>query len=347
MPEFFKIPLGLTIDEVSKNRKQHGSYKRVRKAKYFPFILFNSFFSLFNLILYGLILILFVFGEFSNITVIFLLNVSYSIILLIQKSKFYKSIENSENKSHLQQNVLRQIGQRNQLNSIKISQIVVGDVIYLEGESEVIFNGEIIAQDYALFNESIVNGRSDLIDKNISYKINKVIKHQERKKKKDTLTHKIHIYYNKYIKPHKYIIIILIIAAICLYFRYKSIQAANNIDTVINSLSRDNIIKKNIETKLNSLKKTAPALKSCGHTIDYPCICNQASLIPSPQMSENINDYLSQAQTQDSYNYDFYKIDNENNNNDTLKFDSQFFSTSWQPNAQNTATVHTELPYLR
>lgn len=168
MPEFFKIPLGLTIDEVSKNRKQHGSYKRVRKAKYFPFILFNSFFSLFNLILYGLILILFVFGEFSNITVIFLLNVSYSIILLIQKSKFYKSIENSENKSHLQQNVLRQIGQRNQLNSIKISQIVVGDVIYLEGESEVIFNGEIIAQDYALFNESIVNGRSDLIDKNIN-----------------------------------------------------------------------------------------------------------------------------------------------------------------------------------
>jgi hypothetical protein len=163
----------------------------------------------------------------------------------------------------------------------------------------------------------------DLIDAEIGKKLNRVIQYQQKKIKEATLSYKLTLFYNQYIIPNKYIVLLLFAIIAFFYYKYY-IEKKPIINTNIIMTAQSNQPKKNIVQKINNLTAKALTLKPCGHTIKYPCICNvqtdpnlsEKSYYPpittsqNKNMSENINDYMGNNQQQNNQTFNYEKVMN-------------------------------------
>ena len=181
----------------------------------------------------------------------------------------------------------------------------------------------------------------DLVDNDFDNKIQRVIQYQNKKKKEFTYKKKISVFYNKYIQPHKYLILFLIIVAAFLYYRHYYVKKAPVV--ILTPVETQKI-----NNKINNLTTTALTLKQCGHSINYPCICIEETNIPVASnisnMSESINNYINKNPS--SYQPDILNINNANTfNPDKLSLDNSSYNpVIAQYNLNNSNFTNPDIP---
>lgn len=154
-------PKGLQSQEVDDIRRKYGS--NVDSTHDFTTlkIIFTTLFSVFNVIMAALIVVLLVIHQKSTAQFIGIVAGINTTIELIQEIRARYIIKKLNKMMQKTVKVIRDIREQ----EITISDLVIGDVIHLTSGDRVPVDGEVMASAYAEFDESILTGESKYIEK--------------------------------------------------------------------------------------------------------------------------------------------------------------------------------------
>ena len=155
------LPQGLTKDEVLKSRSQYGL--NVNKTHDFTTlkIIFKTLFSVFNIVMAILILVLIVIDEKSTAKFIGIVALINTTIELVQEIRARIIVKKLSKLSEKTTNVVHE-GIRSE---VPIKELVIGDIVHLSSGDRVPVDGEVVVSEYAEFDESILTGESKYIQK--------------------------------------------------------------------------------------------------------------------------------------------------------------------------------------
>lgn len=157
------ISKGLTTAEVSESRRTFG----VNLEKTHDFttlkIIVKTVFSVFNIIMICLIVILIAIGEGSTAKFIGIIAGINTMIELIQDIRARLIVKKLSKLSEKTTKVIRD----GNMEEIPVSQLVIGDIIHLSSGDRVPVDGDVSFLQYAEFDESILTGETKYIEKKI------------------------------------------------------------------------------------------------------------------------------------------------------------------------------------
>lgn len=157
-----QLPAGLTDEAVKESRQMHGSnYERKHDFSITKIVLSNVF-SLFNIIMAGLIAMLFFVHENSTGQFIGIIACINTIIMLIQQIRARIIIKRLAKFSQTKITVIR----NREKKIIPINDLVIGDVLYISQGDRIPVDGTVLRSDYAEFDESVLTGESHYVSKN-------------------------------------------------------------------------------------------------------------------------------------------------------------------------------------
>lgn len=154
-------PKGLTQEEVVESRKKYGT--NVEKTHDFTTLkmVSKTLFSVFNIVMIILIIVLFLINEKSIAQFIGIVAIINTAIELVQEIRARLIIKNL---NKLAEKITKGI-REGKMIEIPVQELVIGDSIYLQTGDRVPVDGKLSASEYAEFDESILTGESKYIEK--------------------------------------------------------------------------------------------------------------------------------------------------------------------------------------
>ncbi len=154
-------PRGLSDLEVEQSRKKFG--KNVDSSHNFTTekLLFKTLFSIFNIVMASLIVILYMIGQKNIgqfIGIIAAINTTVELVQIIRARLIIKNLNKL-----IQKTVT--IVRNGQKKEIPIEDLVINDVIFISSGDRVPVDGKVVFSEYAEFDESILTGESKYIEK--------------------------------------------------------------------------------------------------------------------------------------------------------------------------------------
>lgn len=161
MNEIPSIPTGLISRQVTENRKKYGTnIDKVHDYTTLKIIL-KTIFSVFNIVMAVLIVVLILIGQNSTgkfIGIIAGINTAIELIQEIRARLIVKKL------SKMTQETAKVLRDKNE-QEMPLTELVIGDVISLKTGDRVPVDGEVVSSSYAEFDESILTGESKYIEK--------------------------------------------------------------------------------------------------------------------------------------------------------------------------------------
>lgn len=154
-------PNGLTQAQVKDSLKKFGA--NVDKQKDFTTLklIFKTIFSIFNIVMVALIVILILINQGSTAKFIGIVAAINTAIELIQEIRARLIVKKLNKLSEKTAKVIRE----GKIQEIPVNQLVVGDIIALGAGDRVPVDGEVVSTQYAEVDESILTGESKYIEK--------------------------------------------------------------------------------------------------------------------------------------------------------------------------------------
>lgn len=154
-------PLGLSSSEVRESQKKYG--ENVDKTHDFTTVklILKTLFSIFNIVMVCLIVILIVIGQKSTAQFIGVVAGINTLIELIQEIRARLIVKKLTKLSEKTTKVTR----NGEAKEIPVKELVIGDTIHLASGDRVPVDGELLSAQYAEFDESILTGESKYIEK--------------------------------------------------------------------------------------------------------------------------------------------------------------------------------------
>jgi len=154
-------PTGLSLSEVRESQKKYGI--NIDKTHDFTTvkIILKTLFSVFNIVMAVLIIVLFLINERSSAQFIGIVAAINTSIELIQEMRARLIVKQLSKMAQKTVKVIRDTSE----NEIPLTKLVIGDVITLKSGDRVPVDGEVISSAYAEFDESILTGESKYIEK--------------------------------------------------------------------------------------------------------------------------------------------------------------------------------------
>ncbi len=152
---------GLTSSDVLQQRKKFGS--NIDKTHDFTTVklIMKTLFSVFNIVMVALIIILIIIGEVSTAKFIGIIAGINTLIELIQDIRARLIVKKLNKMSEKTTKVIR----NGETREIPVAELVIGDVIFLKSGDRVSVDGKVVSSEYAEFDESILTGESKYIEK--------------------------------------------------------------------------------------------------------------------------------------------------------------------------------------
>ncbi len=152
---------GLSSSEVRDSQKKFG-YNVDKTHDYTTLkLIFNTLFSVFNIVMVALIIILVLVGKGSEAKFLGVVAGLNTAIALIQDIRARLIVKRLSKLSEKTTKVIR----NGEIKEIPIQELVIGDVIHLASGDRVPVDGEVFSTQYAEFDESILTGESKYIEK--------------------------------------------------------------------------------------------------------------------------------------------------------------------------------------
>lgn len=154
-------PTGLSQARVIESKKKYGT--NVDKTRDFTTLklIFKTLFSVFNIVMVVLIIILFLIGEKSTAQFIGIVAAVNTTIELVQEIRARLVIKKLNKLSEKTTKVIRE----GKILEVPLKELVIGDCIYLKSGDRVPVDGKLNTSEYAEFDESILTGESKYIEK--------------------------------------------------------------------------------------------------------------------------------------------------------------------------------------
>lgn len=161
------IPPGLSQNEIDESHRKYGL--NIDKSHDFTTlkIILKTLFSVFNVVMAVLVVVLFLINEKETAQFIGIVAVINTTIELVQEIRARLIVKKLGQLSEKTTNVVR--GGR--VTKIPLGELVIGDIIYLTSGDRVPVDGEVTFSEYAEFDESILTGESRYIPKTIGQEI--------------------------------------------------------------------------------------------------------------------------------------------------------------------------------
>jgi len=155
------ISTGLAQAQVIESRKKYG--KNVDKTHDYTTLklIVKTLFSLFNIVMAILIIILFMFNEKSTAEFIGIVAAVNTAIELAQEIRARLVVKRLNKLSEKTTKVMRE----GKMIEIPVKELVIGDCIYLKPGDRVPVDGKVSTSEYAEFDESILTGESKYVEK--------------------------------------------------------------------------------------------------------------------------------------------------------------------------------------
>jgi len=153
--------IGLSLAEVHESQKKNGLNIDTTHDFTTVKIILNTLFSVFNIVMLILIIILFLINEKSSAQFIGIVAAINTTIELIQEVRARLIVKKLNRLSEKTTKVIR----NGQTSEIPVKDLVIGDVIHLNSGDRVPVDGELFSTEYAEFDESILTGESKYIEK--------------------------------------------------------------------------------------------------------------------------------------------------------------------------------------
>ncbi len=159
--------IGLTQHDVIESRKKYGA--NVSTAHDFTTlkIILKTLLSLFNIVLSCLIVILIMVGQKSTAQFIGIVAIINTTIELVQQIRSRLIVKRLNKLSEKKANVIRE----GNTVEIPVAQLVINDIISLKPGDRVPIDGEVVSSKYAEFDESILTGESQYVQKKVGEEI--------------------------------------------------------------------------------------------------------------------------------------------------------------------------------
>lgn len=161
------IPQGLSAQKVLESRSKYGANVETTHDFTTVRIIFKTLFSVFNIVMAVLIVVLFLVGQKSTgefIGIVAAINTTIELVQEIRARLIIKKL------NKLTERTARAVRGEKTIE-IPIKELVIGDLIHLSSGDRVPVDGEIIASEYAEFDESILTGESKYIQKKLGEEI--------------------------------------------------------------------------------------------------------------------------------------------------------------------------------
>ena len=158
---------GLSQAEVRESLQKFGA--NVEKKRDFTLLklIFKTVFSIFNIVMAALIIILILINQGSTgkfIGVVAAINTSIELIQQIRARMIVKKLNKLSEK-------VAKVIRGTQEQEIPVKELVIGDIILLGAGDRVPVDGEVVSAEYAECDESILTGESKYIEKKIGDEI--------------------------------------------------------------------------------------------------------------------------------------------------------------------------------
>ena len=154
-------PSGLSEVEVNLSRKQNGLNIDTARDYTTIKIVLKTLFSPFNIVMAVLIAVLFAINESSTakfIGIIAAINTTIGLIQEVRARFIIKKLNKLSEKT-------TKVKRNGKIIEILVKELVLGDIIHLESGDRVPVDGEVVTTQYAEFDESILTGESQYIQK--------------------------------------------------------------------------------------------------------------------------------------------------------------------------------------
>lgn len=155
------IPTGLSLEEIDASRNKYGFNIEKTRDYTTAKIILKTIFSVFNIVMVALIVILFLVGEKSTAKFIGIVAFINTLIELVQEIRARLIVKKLAKLSEKTTKVVRS----GKLGEIPLKELVIGDIIYLNTGDRVPVDGKVVSSEYAEFDESILTGESRYIAK--------------------------------------------------------------------------------------------------------------------------------------------------------------------------------------
>lgn len=158
---------GLTESEVLESRKNYGENKEKTHDFTTIKLILKTLFSVFNIVMACLIIVLILIGEVSTAKFIGLVAGINTTIELIQQIRARLIVKKLNKLSEKNAKVIR----NGEIKELLLPELVIGDKILLKAGDRVPVDGSVASIEYAEFDESILTGESKYIQKKIGEEI--------------------------------------------------------------------------------------------------------------------------------------------------------------------------------
>ncbi len=155
------VPIGLTQAEIHESQRKHGANVDTTHDFTTLKIIFKSLFSIFNIVMAVLIVVLILIGQKSTAQFIGIVASINTIIELVQEVRARLIVKKLSKLSEKTTKVVR----GGKISKIPVKELVIGDSIHLASGDRVPVDGEVVTSEYAEFDESILTGESKYIQK--------------------------------------------------------------------------------------------------------------------------------------------------------------------------------------
>lgn len=154
-------PQGLTQSEVAENLKKYGA--NVEKTRDFTTLklILRTLFSLFNIVMASLIVILILVDQKSTAQFIGIVAIVNTAVEIVQEIRARLVIKRLSKLSEKTTKVIR----GGKVSEIPVKDLVIGDTITLLTGDRVPVDGEVLSSQFAEFDESILTGESKYVEK--------------------------------------------------------------------------------------------------------------------------------------------------------------------------------------
>lgn len=157
-----QFPLsGLSSNEVLDSKKIHGINIEKTRDYTTTKIILKTIFSIFNIVMACLIVILFIINQKSTAQFIGIIAGINTLIELIQEIRARIIVKRLSKLSEKTTKVIR----NGETKEIPVQELVIGDILHLASGDRVPVDGEVLTTEYAEFDESILTGESKYIEK--------------------------------------------------------------------------------------------------------------------------------------------------------------------------------------
>ncbi len=162
-----KLPTGLSQDQVEDSRRKYGF--NIDKTHDFTTlkIIAKTVFSVFNIVIAILVIILIVINHKSTARFIGIVAGINTTIQLIQEIRARLIVKRLNKLSEKTTKVARD----GKVSEIPVTDLVIGDTLYLTSGDRVPVDGKVVVSEYAEFDESILTGESKYIQKTVGEEI--------------------------------------------------------------------------------------------------------------------------------------------------------------------------------